>query len=78
MEYSEDTAPIMTLGDWALTLLITFLPMIGFFMLIYWSMSSSTNPNKRNWARAMLIIYLIVLIMYLIFGAALFNAFMPG
>lgn len=76
-DYSEETAPVMSLGEWALTIFITFIPILGFIMLIYWSVSSTTNPNKQNWAKAMLIIYFIVLLLYLIFGVALFNAFMP-
>lgn len=68
----------MSLGDWALTLLITFLPLIGFVMLIYWSISSSTNPNKQNWAKAMLILYFMVFVLYMLMGPALFNAFLPG
>lgn len=47
-------------------------------MLIYWSLSSSTNPNKQNWAKAMLILYFMVFVLYMLMGPALFNAFLPG
>lgn len=77
-ESTEHSAPVMSLGDWALTLLITFLPLIGFVMLIYWSVGSSVNPNKQNWAKAMLILYFMVFVLYLLLGPGLFHAFLPG
>jgi len=43
------------IGDWVITLLISFIPVIGFIMLFVWGFSADTNPNKANWAKATLI-----------------------
>jgi len=43
------------IGDWVITLLISFIPFIGFIMLFVWGFSAGTNPNKANWAKATLI-----------------------
>ncbi|NLP48368.1 MAG: zinc ribbon domain-containing protein [Clostridiales bacterium] len=60
-----ETAPVMTVGQ-ALsffllpTLLSAFTCGIGGFVLILvWAFGSNTNPNKRNLARAQLIVYII-------------------
>jgi hypothetical protein len=36
-----------------------------------WSFGGSVNPNKKNYARAMLIVFVTGLILSIIFGAAL-------
>lgn len=75
IESLESEQNVMGLGDWVLTVFISFLPLIGLIMLIVWSLSSQINPNKRNWARATLIIYLILTVLYLIFMILFFGAF---
>jgi uncharacterized membrane protein YqjE len=59
---------IMTMGDWILTLILTSIPVVGLIMLIVWSLSSSTNANKRNYARAALILMIIGIVLSVIFG----------
>lgn len=39
--------------------------------LFMWSFGGSVNPNKKNYARAMLIVFVTGLILSIIFGAAL-------
>ena len=61
----------MTLGDQMLTLLLTWIPLVGFIMLLVWGFSSNTNTNKKNYARAMLIYQLIGLVLSILFIAVL-------
>lgn len=68
----------MDLGDWILTVFISFLPVIGLIMLLVWSFSSQVNPNKQNWARATLIIYLFLTILYFVFMLLLFGPIVPS
>lgn len=42
-------------------------------MLFVWAFGTS-NPNKKNYARATLIIALVVIVLYIIFGAAIVAA----
>ncbi len=45
----------VTLGNWMLTLFLTFIPIVNIIMLIVWAVSSTTPPSKANWARAALL-----------------------
>lgn len=50
---------VLSTKDWVITLLISFIPMVGFIMLFVWAFGSNENPNKANWAKAMLIWFAI-------------------
>ena len=46
----------MSIGDWMITILLTFIPLVGFIMLIVWAAGGSpTKPSRKNWAIAQLI-----------------------
>jgi hypothetical protein len=49
------TDQTVTLGNWMLTLFLTFIPIVNIIMLIVWAVSSTTPPSKANWARAALL-----------------------
>lgn len=51
----------MTTGQWALTIFLSGLSIIGIILLFVWAFGSDTQPNKRNYARGMLILYAISL-----------------
>lgn len=70
-------APALSIGEWVVTILITFIPLVNIIMLFVWGFSSSTNPNKANWAKAMLIWMAIGIVLWLIFGL-IFGAAMLG
>lgn len=58
-------------GQWALTLFLASLPMIGFILLIVWAVGDDSNLSRKNFAKGSLILYVIFLacgIMFLIFG----------
>ena len=61
---------VMGLGEWLLTLFLTCIPIVNLIMLIYWSAASDIDPNKKNYARAQLIIMAIgVVISFMFFGS---------
>lgn len=78
MEISTKQLPVKT-GEWAITLLVTSIPIVGFIMLFVWAFGSNKNESKANWAKAALIWLAIIIVIYiliaLIFGAALISAF---
>lgn len=45
----------VSLGEWMLTLFLTFIPLVNLIALLVWAFSSSTPPSKQNWARATLL-----------------------
>lgn len=61
---NQSTAQVMSTKDWIITLLISFIPLVGFIMLFVWAFGSGENPNKANWAKATLI--------WMVIGIALF------
>ena len=75
----ENQNQVVKTVDWVLTLLITAIPVVGIVMLFVWAFGSETNPNKANWAKAMLIWIAIAIVLSiffsLVFGAA-FLAFL--
>jgi heme/copper-type cytochrome/quinol oxidase subunit 2 len=74
---SQPNAEPMSVKDWIITLLITYIPLVGLIMLLVWAFDSSTHPNKKNFAKASLIWMLIWIVLALIFFA-LFASMMMG
>ncbi|MDD3306044.1 MAG: zinc ribbon domain-containing protein [Acetobacterium sp.] len=52
---AENAEVPMTLGDWMLTLLLLYLPIVNIVMLIIWSVDSKTSTTKKHFAWATLI-----------------------
>lgn len=65
--YGTDTA--MSVGDWLITFIITAIPIIGIIMIFVWAFGSGGNLNRRNYARAALIMALIGLVIGILFTA---------
>ncbi|MBC3796212.1 hypothetical protein GH807_03995 [Acetobacterium tundrae] len=59
----------MTLGDWMLTLLLTYIPVVNLIMLIIWSVDEKTNVNKKHFAWAALIFMGIGVVLSIIFSS---------
>ena len=77
MENQENQ--VVKLGEWIVTGLITLIPLVGLIMMFVWAFGSNTKPSKANWAKASLLLGVIVVVIYIliavVFGATLFNAF---
>lgn len=75
---NQEMAPVLSMKDWVVTLLITLIPMVGFIMLFVWGFSDSANPNKRNWARAALIMLAVTTVLYFIIFGLIFGTMMAA
>jgi len=75
---NRSSAPVMSLGDWIITLIVLAIPLVGFIMLFVWGFSSSANPNKSNFCKAALIFYLIGIVVFFLFGGMAFMSAMSG
>ncbi|CAI8349101.1 MAG: Uncharacterised protein [Polaribacter sp. SA4-10] len=64
----------MSVGDWIITMIVTAIPLVGFIMLFVWAFSSDTNLSKKNWAKAALIFYAIIMVLYFLFFASIIAA----
>lgn len=75
------TAPL-TLGNYIVMYLLMMIPFVNFILLLVWAFSSEVNLNKKNFARAALIMGLIGGILAIIFsvvlGGLLSSAFNGG
>jgi len=74
----NSNVPVMSTKDWVITLLISGIPIVGIVMIFVWAFGDNANPNKANWAKAALLMVLIVIGIYIlffaVFGAAILGA----
>ncbi|NLY19202.1 MAG: zinc-ribbon domain-containing protein [Clostridiaceae bacterium] len=70
---------VYSMGGWLGTLLLTYIPIVNIICLLVWAFGSNTNRNKQNFARAMLIIgavmIVISIILYVVIIAAVGSFF---
>lgn len=52
---------LITMGQYLIMFLITAIPIAGIVMLFIWGFGSETGPNKKNFARAYLIMMAIAI-----------------
>ncbi len=57
----------MTIGDWIITFIITYIPLVGFIMLFVWAFGDGTHPSKKTWAQALLIMIAISIVLAIVF-----------
>jgi hypothetical protein len=76
---NESNVPVVKTGEWVVTYLITAIPLVGIIMLFVWAFGGNVNENKANWAKAALLLALIVIgiyvLIFMMFGAAFLGAF---
>lgn len=60
-------APVMTVKDWILTFLVSAIPIVNIIMLFVWAFGDNTNLNKKNYAKASLILAAIFIAIYVVF-----------
>lgn len=64
-------APIMTVGNWVVSLLIMCIPIVNIIMLIVWAASSTENPNRKNLAIAYLIFMAVGILLWIVAWGAI-------
>lgn len=71
--------PVMSVTDWLITLLLLCIPIVSLVLLFVWGFGGDAPEEKRNWARAQLIIVaaetVLILVLSLLFGSILFSTF---
>lgn len=76
--YSQSLTEPLTMGQYLLMYIILAIPLVNLVMLFIWAFGSSTNLNKKNFARASLIIMAAGIVLSIVFSsifAAIFSAF---
>ncbi|NNG28106.1 MAG: hypothetical protein HKM87_11300 [Ignavibacteriaceae bacterium] len=57
----------MSVGEWIITLIVTYIPIVGLIMLFVWAFGGDTHPSKKTWAQATLIMIAIMIVLSIIF-----------
>lgn len=68
----QNTDNTMSVGEWMITLFISFIPLVNIIMFFVWGFGDNTNPNKANWAKASLIWVAIGIVLYVLFFVVIF------
>jgi len=67
----------MTLGDWIIVFLISSIPCVNIIMLIVWAVSGTGNINRKRYAQAYIIFFLIVMAISIVVGILFGAIFAP-
>jgi len=77
MENFEKPVPVISVTDWIITFIIMAIPLVNIIMLFVWGFGDA-NPNKANWAKASLVMMLVMGAIYffiaIIFGALFWSS----
>lgn len=78
MDTLNTQGDVVSTKDWLITLLIAAIPIVDFIMLFIWGFGDNTNINKANWAKATLLWFAILAVLYFlmfaVFGALFFSS----
>ncbi|WKD85903.1 hypothetical protein KCTC32516_01251 [Polaribacter huanghezhanensis] len=64
----QQNATIMSYKEWALTIFLASIPIVGFILVLIWAFDSNTRINKKNWAKGtllLMVIYFIIIMLFL-------------
>ncbi|MDR2515623.1 MAG: hypothetical protein LBD02_10550 [Christensenellaceae bacterium] len=68
----------VSLGEWIVTAILQCIPIVGFIMLLVWAFGSGAKPSKQNYARAMLIFWLVGAVLCILLSFAFGNYFIAS
>ena len=72
IEESEDS--VVSVGNWLLSIIVTSIPIVNIIFLAYWAFNKNINKTKQNWAKATLLLFVIVIALYAVmFGFAILS-----
>jgi hypothetical protein len=72
---AEPNNEVISVKNWLLTMVILAIPLVNVVMLFVWSFSGNVNINKKNYARATLILLAVALVVSIVLMAVGNNGF---
>ena len=72
---SSENKPL-SVGDWIITFIILAIPLVNIIAVFVWAFSASTQPSKKSYAQALIIVFIFSIVLAGIF-LALAAAFAP-
>ncbi len=76
---AADSSPLSA-GDYVVMFILFSLPVVNLVLALVWGFGSSVNLNRKNFAKAVLILWLVMLILGILSGLVMglvFRQFMP-
>lgn len=70
--YDDEDRNEISTGEWIVSLILSYIPLIGLIMLLVWAFGGSTSPTKANWAKAQLIIVVAIFGLFIAFYLGIF------
>ena len=58
--YDDEDYNEISTGEWIVSLILSYIPLIGLIMLLVWAFGGGTSPTKANWAKAQLFIVVAI------------------
>ncbi|MGL4805653.1 MAG: hypothetical protein ACRDD8_09190 [Bacteroidales bacterium] len=71
----DQSQPVISVGDWLITVILLAIPLVNLIMLLVWAFGGGTNPNKANFAKATLVLYLIMIVLSIFFASTILGMF---
>lgn len=71
-QFNQNTAEVVSLKDWLITLLILCIPLVNIVMMFVWAFGASTNPSKANYFKAQLIFVAVSIVLTIILWGTIF------
>lgn len=74
MENSQESTALpldqrpLSYKRWALYIFLSGLPLIGLILMLVWAFGSEGNIHRKAWAKGMLLIYVIVIVLSILFA----------
>jgi hypothetical protein len=72
---------MVTTGDWIISILLLAIPIVQIIAPLVWAFSSSTPLSKKNFGKAVLILWLVPIVLLVVFWGsfmAMFGAMSNG
>ncbi len=64
---AQQESKILSPKEWALTIFLASLPLIGLILVLVSAFDSSTDLQKKNWAKGTLLLMIIYFILAMVF-----------
>jgi hypothetical protein len=65
---AEDRAAPLSVGDYIIMFIVFSLPLINLILALVWGFGSGINPNRKNFAKAWLVMLLIGILIGILAG----------
>jgi len=66
MSDNSVSSETVSLGDWIVTMILSGIPIVGLIMILVWAFGGGAKPSKKNYARALIIMALIGIVLGII------------